>query len=219
MTKNEMMEACNEIPWNDLKVAIHQNAVEHGWWEKDRSIAGILALIHSEISEALEKYRDGKQMVYCESSSKGCETAQTIPLGDIETPCVFCSSPDQKPEGIAVELADVLIRILDYCGYMGYDVVSDIHAAEDSAICEIKNWFTDTNRFDEYINLLHDDICFVSNFSKVEYAEKYIGIGFGQTIIHVVAWLCDHEINVHQVILMKHEYNKTRPYRHGNKVC
>lgn len=27
-----------------------------------------------------------------------------------------------KPEGIPIELADVIIRILDYCGYAGIDI-------------------------------------------------------------------------------------------------
>jgi len=37
---------------------IHKNAVEHGWWEADRNIPESLCLIHSEVSEALEAYRD-----------------------------------------------------------------------------------------------------------------------------------------------------------------
>ena len=41
---------------NDLITDIHQNAVNHGWWEGTRrSLAEIIALIHSEWSEALEK--------------------------------------------------------------------------------------------------------------------------------------------------------------------
>lgn len=27
-----------------------------------------------------------------------------------------------KPEGIPIELADVIIRVLDYCGYAGIDI-------------------------------------------------------------------------------------------------
>ena len=36
---------------------IHENAVAHGWWEEDRTISEICALIHSELSEALEEAR------------------------------------------------------------------------------------------------------------------------------------------------------------------
>ena len=40
--------------------AIHQNAKNHGWYEthEDRSVPTKLCLIHSEVSEALEAYRN-----------------------------------------------------------------------------------------------------------------------------------------------------------------
>lgn len=81
----------------------------------------VLALIHSEVSEALEEYRNGHGATEIYFSDSG------------------------KPEGIPTELADVIIRVLDYCGYAGIDI--------DAAISQ------------------------------------------------------------------KHEYNKSRPYRHGGKKC
>ena len=36
---------------------IHKNAVDHGWWDGERDIDEIYALIHSEWSEALEEAR------------------------------------------------------------------------------------------------------------------------------------------------------------------
>jgi len=37
---------------------IHENAVAHGWWETPRPIPELLCLIHSEVSEALEAFRN-----------------------------------------------------------------------------------------------------------------------------------------------------------------
>lgn len=37
---------------------IHNIATEHGWWDKKREVPELLCLIHSEISEALEAYRN-----------------------------------------------------------------------------------------------------------------------------------------------------------------
>ena len=47
---------------NDLAADIHANAVAHGWWDEARSFGDIVALCHSELSEALEAYRDGEEL-------------------------------------------------------------------------------------------------------------------------------------------------------------
>lgn len=36
---------------NEFAAEVHKNAVEHGWWEGERTFPEIVALIHSEVSE------------------------------------------------------------------------------------------------------------------------------------------------------------------------
>lgn len=73
---------------------IYQSAKMKGWWDSDRSNAECIALIHSELSEALEADRHGNP------------------------------PDDKIPEfsGMEAELADAIIRILDLAGARGYDI-------------------------------------------------------------------------------------------------
>ena len=48
---------------NEFAKEVHENAVAHGWWETARSFPEVAALIHSEVSEALEEWRDGNLRV------------------------------------------------------------------------------------------------------------------------------------------------------------
>ena len=88
---------------------IHLNAVYHGWWETQRPVPELLCLIHSEVSEALEAYRN------------------------------------QDEKNLAEELADIVIRVFDMAEGL--------------------------------------------------------------------------DIDIEKEIIIKHEHNKTREYRHGGKVC
>ena len=80
---------------NELAREINENAVAHGWCDEPRSFGDIIALCHSELSEALEETRAGRPAVWHD--------------GD-------------KPEGWAVEMVDCMIRILDYLGHTETDV-------------------------------------------------------------------------------------------------
>jgi hypothetical protein len=45
------------IDWKKLCADSHRISKEHGWLDVKRTVAGDIALMHSEISEALEDYR------------------------------------------------------------------------------------------------------------------------------------------------------------------
>lgn len=111
----------------------HDNAVKHGFWETPPEFGTSIALIHSELSEALEEVRAGRPAKYypCNAGDMCCEdkdwnTTCGSRVWNPETPEIYCKARSSKPEGWAVELADAVIRIADLCGFMGIDLESMI---------------------------------------------------------------------------------------------
>ena len=110
---HEIIHEPKSIP--ELIKEAHENAIEHGWWEEERSFGEQIALMHSELSEALEDYRNERGMteVYYECK-RDCSCSIAMPG------CEKCKYA--KPCGIPVELADTIIRIFDTCGKYGIDL-------------------------------------------------------------------------------------------------
>lgn len=84
---------------------IHALSVEKGWWEAwpdpIKRIPESLMLIVSELAEVLEEYRNGNGPgIYYKKDEEGRD----------------------KPEGIAIELADAVIRIRDTAESLGIDL-------------------------------------------------------------------------------------------------
>lgn len=123
---------------NELAAAAHENAVAHGWWDNPPSFGEIVALCHSELSEALQEYRDHKPLLYgtCAINPEDCKHHAICdnvgdPLGKIRNPDGEVVSIVCKPEGAAVEMADCLLRILDWFGAEGLDAEAIIKAKHD----------------------------------------------------------------------------------------
>lgn len=116
------------VDLNDLRDESYMIARDKGWHDREiaRSTGDILALIHSEISEILEDVRDGHsetEIFYTKKVKVDYfdPATQKYTSGTMEVRCLP-GDKDAKPCGIPSEVADVLIRLLDYCGSRGIDI-------------------------------------------------------------------------------------------------
>jgi len=75
-------------------------------------------LMVSEIAEASEEVRRGNPFFYYDTPTG---RAPVEALGGTPAP-LSVGAVLQKPEGELVELADCMIRIMDYCGSKGWDL-------------------------------------------------------------------------------------------------
>ena len=108
---------------NDLAQQINDNARAKGFWESDRNLGEMLMLAVSELAEALEEHRAGRPAEYVPVHQQGCP-ASSDGLPDSRTECArigLCVGTC-KPEGVAVELADCIIRCLDMMYSLGVDI-------------------------------------------------------------------------------------------------
>lgn len=213
----------------EMAKEIHQNAVEKGFWPEDKEAAEVYALIHSEWSEALEEYRAGRPDRYlaCGIDKEPCDLpdlcSKIIGIEGSE-PCGWVIT---KPEGVCVELIDGVIRILDYMGsdeklvYLGRRNVNMNNSSLDEIIEDMYTGLEKlVERIREYtvpmlVNQLHTETTFgweAHGPKKSEHLNMIAAVGC------VWQWIKGRGLDPMELLIEKHEYNVTRPYKHG-KVC
>jgi hypothetical protein len=109
----------------DLQNRVHRRAVDKGWWNAERTVGDLIALMHSELTEALEEFRQGRlpdEIYYtCHEVGPDGNEVRKFTASSREE-CGGASFV--RPEGVAVQLGDCIIRILDFCGRWGIDLES-----------------------------------------------------------------------------------------------
>ena len=138
-------EYMNSGSIRDLQKAAHLCSLEHGWYDcktcngvgrcddspcgdcagtgvSDRNVPEMIALIHSELSEALEFYR---------TNNEGHGLSAVFDAGHRDPSGKWLAVVDRKtgvskPDGMAIELADAVIRIMDLAEYLKIDLAAAI---------------------------------------------------------------------------------------------
>ena len=207
------------IDLNEFAKEVHANAVAHGWYDGgERTEAEIFANIHSEWSEAFDAYAHGLPWYYHKCTDVAtpgviCESAEDCYVRKIGKSPDMCFIKDMKPEGIAVELIDGVIRILDYAGYL----MKKGFFPNPCRPIGYKQKEEDTVRSKDFcynICALHD----FTTYTMEDHENGKYDRGLGLMIFYVFTMVNTAGLDPEKIMLEKHEYNKTRPYRHGGKV-
>jgi len=167
---------------------------EKGWRKNPVSFGEAMALLHSEVSEALEAWRDW-----------GLADATGSVWADIDNPQ---NRHLPKPEGVGSEFADILIRLLDDSAIFGVDLAD-----------EIARWnggFGIYDTFGENMNQLHVMIAGASKEVLID--GRSLGHDFA-CIYRLLTELSEHYgINLFAEYERKMAYNRTRAYKHGGRT-
>ena len=187
----------------ELQLQVHTLAQAKGWWPPERDPDEVFALMHSEISEALEEWRTGKPLTFMKfhGADGGLllninDEHQTLVSGGINWPLALEeASLGSKPEGFMVELADLVIRIAD--------------AAQ---AWEIELFFMEgglcTKSVAKLVCHFHEQVV---KAQHPQHARECLSM----CVCSCFFFAKQHNVDLFQVFHLKHAFNATRPHRHG----
>ena len=179
---------------NNLVTESYTIAKEHGWHDEERSVSALTLLMQSEVAEIIEEYRKhkGPKEIWYEvhHDTDGCHYTTT-------------GKPGDKPCGIPVELADLVIRIADYCGKYSINLELNCDRSPEPA---------PTTDFEEWLARINYAL---SQAWEGTVLGTEFWLGMATKYAFRTAKMCD--IDLWAVIEEKTAFNRTRPYRHGGK--
>lgn len=177
-----------------MQKEVYEWAYSKGWEpDPDRTFADECALLHSEVSEALEAYRTWK---FEDATVTHLWTEEDKPI------------QNPKPEGVGSEFADVLVRLMHYsaCGRFTFES-KPVRYMQDEQ---------DTS-FGTAITQMHQVISKAWNSHR--YANSTAVNHYMRRLLSLLLDSCElYGLDLEREYRRKMAYNLTRSYRHGNKV-
>ena len=185
------------MDYNKLSETANAAAAANGWNDKKEDHGTSIALIKTELSEAMDAFRNNS---YCKMTPKELQK-ENSKINNIDDFSIFYKKAVK--ETFEEEVSDIAIRILHYSGYYGLTL-------GDSAIMPTKEkglFNKDFIAIDKILTSLYD------NNSRQDQTSVFtIVLRMLESISEVYGFDLEQHIN------LKLAYNATRGYKHGNKV-
>jgi hypothetical protein len=183
----------------------HEASKANGWWEPRPNAGQQLMLVVSELSEALEAHRTGKETNWRGYNS---ERDNLIASGDLETSYgrerMNIEFRSCIKDSVGDELADAYIRLCDYAGGFGFGV-AHLKACYRPVLPLSDN-------FGECLLGITAGIVLMADEENDQ--ERCAGVSMA-----TIEALCAREgIDLATHIDLKLQYNATRGQKHGGKA-
>ena len=176
------------IDLRTLQREAHAIAKAHGWWDEGRTFGDLIALVHSELSEALEAYRV----------------------------CGIVDCPHEHTEGagVASELADVVIRVADVGEHYQWalDAASIPEPEEWMEFSPAKSF----GDWIGLCHIHASDALIAAWMPPERFLTPSVSLNL--IIRTVQRMAAHYGIDLDAAIEAKMEYNRNRSYRHGGKA-
>lgn len=199
----------------DLTAEIRAVNVTNGWRSAaggpgDNTFGDYAALLHTEVAEMTEAYRDWKLNDATAGSIayRPCERLHGTHSYCDEHEIVKRTTP--KPEGVGSELADTVIRLIDMCDVFGTAVFDmDIQLA-DVAPFDLEELSTTAGltTFGDWTDWLHGQVV---DFRRGK-------INASHLLRDLVTFADKYGIDLPSEVERKIAYNRTRPHQHGGRT-
>jgi len=207
MEINENLIISKDESLASMAKKINANAVKKGFWDGEFDVYEKTNLLHSEVSELLEEYRleEPKELYFQEYDvlykNEGLINSilDKYKKNDFRLVILNC-----KPCGYGIELADLLIRLLDMVEGLKIDIdyskidntCFDYDISIQEIISDIHECITDVKEElinQEYYSYLPDLFDNIFSFAKLR------------------------GIDLMRMVEIKHKYNLTRRAKHGKR--
>lgn len=211
---------------SELIERAYTNAKLKGWHEDVRPSLEFHALFTSEVAEATEAVRKNSPHIYFVVNGEKVDAISLI-REKIGTEGLS----KMIPEGEAIELADVVIRICDFWGFQIdrfkmpelSQYIENMYNNQDRVriIEEVVNkYYKNPLCIHQIINQLIADssrIFSQDSENEIKWKKNYTFRPTVEAVLVIAKYFERQGWNLQEALNLKMDYNETREYRHGNK--